>query len=126
MTIGLLKRISPGNIPRLDEVGIDPTTLLFTFTITLLTGITFGLAPALHSSAPDLNSSLKAGKHGAKQRLRDGFVIAQIAFALVLSIGAGLMVKSFVRLSHEPPGSARGWRWERKPPSCYGWSSAKE
>ena len=103
-TLRLLQRISPGNIPRLDEVGIDPATLLFTFTISLLTGGAFGLAPALHGSVPGLNSSLKAGKLGAKQRLRDGFVIAQIAFALVLLIGAGLMVKSFVRISNAPPG----------------------
>lgn len=105
--IYLLQAFSPGNLPRLTEVSVDTTVLLFTSAITLLTGFLFGLAPAYQLSAPDLNHSLKAGQPSAvsgKQRLRDAFVILQLAFALVLLTGAGLLVKSFWRLSHVPPG----------------------
>lgn len=103
----LLRQFSPGNLPRLAEVNVDATALVFSLTITLLTGFIFGLAPAYQLSAPDLNRTLKTGQQSAasgKQRLRDVFVIIQLAFALVLLTGAGLLVKSFWRLSHVPPG----------------------
>ncbi len=108
-TLKLLQAISPGNIPRLDEVGIDASTILFTSVVSLLTGIIFGLAPALYSFPPDINASLKEGKQSpfsgiGRHRLQATFVIVQIAFALVLLIGAGLMVNSFVRLRSVPPG----------------------
>jgi putative ABC transport system permease protein len=102
-----LQEFSPGNLPRLTEVSLDTTALLFTSAITLLTGFLFGLAPAYQFSTPDLNHSLKAGKQSAasgKRRLRDAFVIVQLAFALVLLTGAGLLVKSFWRLSQVPQG----------------------
>ncbi|MDX2030976.1 MAG: ABC transporter permease [Blastocatellia bacterium] len=103
-TIALLQRLSPDNLPRLDEVGVDLATLLFAFAITLLAGIVFGLAPAWQGSAHDLNVSRKTSNTDGKQRLRAGFVIAQIAFALVLLVGAGLLLRSFAQLSNVPPG----------------------
>lgn len=103
-TISLLQRFSPDKLPRLDEVGLDATTLLFALAITLLVGIGFGLAPAWQSSATDLNTALKTTTQRGRQRLHDAFVIAQVAFALVLLVGAGLLLRSFVRLSNVPPG----------------------
>ena len=103
----LLQQFSPSNLPRLAEIGVDTTALLFTSAVTLLTGFLFGLAPAYQLSTPDLNRSLKAGKQSSvtgKQRLRDAFLIVQLAFALVLLCGAGLLVKSYWRLSQVPPG----------------------
>jgi putative ABC transport system permease protein len=107
--VDLLLAISPGNIPRTDEIGIDTTVLGFTVLITLLTGIIFGLAPALQHSQPDLNESLKEGKKTSnagfgRHRLRSAFVVAEVALALVLLIGAGLMVRSFWRLTRIDPG----------------------
>ncbi|MFN0109865.1 MAG: ABC transporter permease [Blastocatellia bacterium] len=103
-TISLLQRFSPANLPRLDEVSLDVTTLLFALAITLLVGIGFGLAPAWQSSAADLNTALKTTTQRGRQRLHDAFVIAQVAFALVLLVGAGLLLRSFARLSNEAPG----------------------
>lgn len=103
-TILLLQRFSPDNLPRLDEVSLDVTTLLFALVITLLAGIGFGLAPAWQNSATDLNTALKATTQRGKHWLHDAFVIAQLAFALVLLVGAGLLLRSFARLSHVPPG----------------------
>src|ERR1044072_3033291 len=96
-----LKSIVPGNIPRLDESGIDLRVLGFTMLVSFLTGIIFGLAPALQASRLDLNESLKEGERGSagsRHRLRGALVIGEIAVALVLLIGAGLMLKSLWRL----------------------------
>jgi putative ABC transport system permease protein len=93
----------PAGIPRLSAAGIDGRVLGFTATISLLTGILFGLAPALHASKPDLVASLKetvasstAGSDTT--RLRSLLVVSEVALAVVLLIGAGLMLKSFLRL----------------------------
>ena len=105
----LLVAFSPGNIPRLEEASLDSGVLAFTLGITLLTTLLFGLAPALGSSKPDLTSSLKEGGQkgtvaSAGQRLRSLLVVAEVALALVLVIGAGLVIRSFVRLQQVDPG----------------------
>src|SRR5262249_28851688 len=98
----------PDNIPRLDQISIDARVLIFTTAVSLLTGIVFGLAPALQSTKPDLNESLKeSGKGssaGGKGRMRGALVTAEVALTLVLLAGAGLMIKSFLLLQKVSPG----------------------
>ena len=103
----LLVMFSPGNIPRLDEAQLDARVFGFSIGITLLTTLLFGLAPALHSSKPDLVATLKeGGQKGSSQsgQVRNALVVAEVALALVLVIGAGLMIRSFLRLQHVDPG----------------------
>jgi putative ABC transport system permease protein len=105
----LLVAASPDNIPRLNEIAIDWSVLVFTIIMSFLTGIIFGLVPALQSSKPDLNATLKEGGRGSKvggssRIIRNLFVIAEVALSLVLLIGAGLMIKSFLRLQNVKPG----------------------
>jgi len=103
----LLVTFSPGDIPRLDEARLDWRVLGFALGITLLTTLLFGLVPALQSSKPDLMSTLKEGgqKGGsAGGRVRNTLVVAEVALALVLVIGAGLMIRSFLRLQQVDPG----------------------
>ena len=107
--VDLLLRLAPENLPRIHEVWVDTGVLAFTFAVSLVTGILFGLVPALGASNPDLNETLKDGGRGAtggarRQRVRNGFVIAEITLALVLLVGAGLMLKSFWRLQRVDPG----------------------
>ena len=89
-------------MPFLKSVQIDRSILLFSFGLSLLTGLIFGLAPALHSSSQDLNEVLKEGGRntsaGVGYRLRSAMVVSEIALAVVLLIGAGLMMKSLFRL----------------------------
>ncbi len=104
---GALKSLVPGNIPRLDQAGIDMRVLGFSFFISILTGVVFGLIPALPASKPDLNEALKEGERGStgsRHRLRSILVVSEIAVALVLLIGAGLMVKSLWRLQSVDTG----------------------
>jgi predicted permease len=97
----------PGELPRASEIGLDWKVFAFTAAITLLCGILFGLAPALRVSRPDLRESLKEGGRGtvgAKQGLREGLVVAEMAMALVLLIAAGLMIRSLSSLWRVNPG----------------------
>jgi putative ABC transport system permease protein len=102
----------PSSIPQLSEVGINGWVILFSFGVSLLTGVIFGLAPALKLSKPDLHSFLKEGaavsSAGFRFRRRYGLqsflVITEIALALVILIGAGLLVRSFWRLQQITPG----------------------
>ncbi len=103
----LLVAFSPGDIPRLEEARLDAKVLGFTIGLTLLTTFLFGLAPALQASKPDLVSTLKeGGQKGGSQggRVRSVLVVAEVALALVLVIGAGLMIRSFLRLQQVDPG----------------------
>ena len=107
--IDLVKTIGTQTIPRLSEVHIDGTVLLVTLAIAIGTGLIFGLVPGLASGKPDLTESLKEGGRGSTSgrrhnRLRNVLVVAEVALALVLLTGAGLLLKSFVRLENVNPG----------------------
>jgi putative ABC transport system permease protein len=106
--IQVLIGLGPDNIPRLSEVTLDLRVLGFTFAISLLTGVLFGLIPALQASRPDLNGALKEGSRGStggrSRTFRNVFVIAEVSLALVLLIGAGLMIRSFMRLQSVETG----------------------
>ena len=105
----LLVSLIPREVPRINDVTVDARILLFTFGISIVTGLIFGLVPALQASRFDLNESLKEGVRGTtsgagQNRLRSLLVVAEVAMALVLLIGAGLLMKSFVRLLDVKPG----------------------
>lgn len=105
--VALLKAFGPDNIPRLREISIDPRVLLFTFAISLITGVAFGLVPALQASRADMNDALKEGSRGStggRSVLRNIFVISEVSLALVLLVGAGLMIRSFLRLHQMKTG----------------------
>jgi putative ABC transport system permease protein len=103
-----LKYAKPANVPRLDSISIDASVLAFTVAVSALTAIVFGLLPALRASKQDLNRTLRASASLSPTRvqlkLRSALVIAEVALALVLLIGAGLMMRSFVRLQQVRPG----------------------
>jgi putative ABC transport system permease protein len=104
--VDLLKKIGPRNIPRLQEAALDAPVLGFTLAAGLLTGLIFGLAPAWQRARLHPNLALKDGARttGGGQRLRQSLVVAEIALALLLLIGGGLMLKSFWRLQQVAPG----------------------
>jgi putative ABC transport system permease protein len=105
--VKMLATLGPRNIPRLNEAAIDLPVLAFTLVVALLTGLIFGLAPAWQHARLNLNASLKEGARMAgvgARRLRQLLVVAEIAFALSLLIGSGLMLKSFLRLQQVAPG----------------------
>jgi putative ABC transport system permease protein len=94
-------------LPRLNEIKLDAVTLVFTFTVSIVSSVLFGLAPALAASKPDLNQMLKEsgrGTTGGRRRLRETLVVAELALALMLLVGAGLLMSSFVKLQAIDPG----------------------
>ena len=100
-------RILPEALPRASQVGLDSRVLLFTMGISIVAGILFGLAPALKTSHANLQETLKEGgrgSSGARHRLQGVFVMVEMALALVLLVGAGLMIRSLVRLWGVSPG----------------------
>jgi predicted permease len=108
IAVRALRVFGPANIPRLQEISLDWRVIAFTSFVTLLTGIVFGLAPALRASRIDLHETLKEGGrglagHGAR-RLRQLLVVAEVALALVLLAGAGLLVRSYQRILASHPG----------------------
>ncbi|HEV3041361.1 MAG TPA: ABC transporter permease [Candidatus Angelobacter sp.] len=112
-SLHLVHTIKPGNIPRIDEIGISGTVLLFTFGVSLVTGILFGLAPAWRAIKVDLNTTLKAGGRAgqgdsglrlSRHQLRGLLVVFELAGSLVLLVCAGLLIRSFVRLQNVAPG----------------------
>jgi putative ABC transport system permease protein len=105
----LLLKLVPQDLPRMSDVSLDGRALAFTAAITLLTGIIFGLVPALQSSKPNLNETMKdAGRGsteaGRRQLIRSTLVVLEVAAALVLLVGAGLLMKSFWQLQKVDPG----------------------
>ena len=109
----VVRTVNPGNIPRLEAIRLDGGVLAFTFAVSILTGVVFGLAPALRAAKVDLNTSLKTGGRNtqgeggfstSRHRLRSLLVVSELAFSLVLLIGAGLLIRSFVNLQSVSPG----------------------
>jgi putative ABC transport system permease protein len=108
----LLPHIAPNDIPRLDQVGLSLPLLAFTFAIALVTGLLCGLAPALRSSGVNLMQAIKEGAtQGAagfqllrSNRLRSALAVTEMALALMLLVGAGLLITSFLRLVSQDPG----------------------
>jgi putative ABC transport system permease protein len=106
-SIGALKASIPPNIPRIQGIGIDLEVLAFTLGISLVTGIVFGLIPALMTSKTDLAESLKQGQgttRGGRSRIRFFLVVSQFALTLVLANGAALMLQSYWQLRHKDHG----------------------
>jgi putative ABC transport system permease protein len=106
--VELLTSLLPADTPRINEARIDAVTLGFSLALSLATGLLFGLAPALQTSKPDLQTALKEGGRTsaapAGSRLRSALVVLEIALVLVLLAGAGLLIKSFWRLQQVDPG----------------------
>ena len=106
--VDLLVKVNEDKIPRAHEIGLDPYVLGFTLGVSLLTGILFGLVPAFQASKIDLNDTLKeggrAGKAGMRRGARGLLVVAEVALAVVLLIGAGLLIRSFLHLQQVNPG----------------------
>ncbi len=105
----LLVALSPSDLPRVGEIALDGRVLGFTLMIAMATGVLFGLVPALQASRSNLAEDLKEGGRGAsdglrRNRLRGALVIAEVAIALILMVGAGLLVNSFWRLRQVNPG----------------------
>ena len=105
----LLRSIGAQTVPRIGEVGLDLRVLFATLGVAVGTGLVFGLIPALASGKPELTEALKEGGRGStsgirRNRLRNALVITEVALALVLLVGASLLLKSFVRLQNVNPG----------------------
>jgi len=105
----LLLRLAAGQLPRAEEVGIDGRVLLFTAAISLVTGVVFGLLPALRASRPELQHSLREGSRGSTRGAggaRGALVVTEVALAMILVVGAGLMTRTFVKLMQVDLGFA--------------------
>jgi predicted permease len=113
LSIYVVRVMNPGNIPRLEDIGINGGVLVFTLGVSLATGILFGVAPVWRAVKVDLNASLKAGGrsgqsdgglHLRRHGLRALLIVSELTLSLMLLIGAGLLIRSFVRLQSVPPG----------------------
>ena len=107
--LGAIQALSPGTLPHNGPISLDATVLAFTVGLSVLTGVLFGLAPALHVAGANLNDVLKESSRGSSvsagsRRVRGTLVVSEIAFALLLLVGAGLMVRSFQKLLEVNPG----------------------
>ncbi|HSD27137.1 MAG TPA: ABC transporter permease, partial [Vicinamibacteria bacterium] len=98
----------PGNVPRADEVGIDVSVLVFTAAVAVVTGLAFGIVPAWRTLSVRLHEPLKEAGRGSvgpgHHRVRNTLVVAEVAMALVLLVGAGLLLRSFFRVLHADAG----------------------
>jgi predicted permease len=113
LSIYVVRAMNPGNIPRLEDIAINDAVLVFTLGVSLATGILFGVAPVWRAAKVDLNTSLKAGGrsgqsdgglHLRRRSLRGLLIVSELTLSLLLLIGAGLLIRSFVRLQSVPPG----------------------
>ncbi|HWA87462.1 MAG TPA: ABC transporter permease [Opitutus sp.] len=107
--MSVLLAFAPDTLPRAQEIALDGRALGFACVLALVTGIAFGLVPAFQASRVNLNEALKDGGRGTseggrRQRLRSGLVVAEVAIALILLVGAGLLFRSFARLQEVDPG----------------------
>jgi putative ABC transport system permease protein len=107
--VDLLVALSPADMPRIAELDIDGRVLAFTFAVSLLTGVLFGLVPAFQASRPNLNETLKEGGRsapggGSRNRIRSLLVVSEVALSIILLAGAGLLIRSFLKLQEVDPG----------------------
>ncbi|HTI64438.1 MAG TPA: ABC transporter permease [Gemmatimonadaceae bacterium] len=106
--IELLLRIVPPNLPRVGDVSIDPSVLVFAAAMALASALVFGILPALRASRPNLSQTLRSGGRSpglhAGRYLRQGVVVAEVGLSFVLLVGAGLMLRSFMALERVDPG----------------------
>ena len=104
----VLRRLHPANLPRLADVRMDGTVLLFTVVICAVTSVLFGLVPALRAAATDPQEHLKSGGRGGsagdRRRARSLLIVAEVALSVVLLVGAGLLIRSFIALQRVDPG----------------------
>jgi putative ABC transport system permease protein len=108
-SLDLLVSLKPANLPRLAEIGVNRTVFLFTLAVSVVTGLLFGVVPALQVSKLDLNEGLKESSRGGsdsprRHRMRALLVVSEVALSLILLVGAGLMIRSFSRLLAVDPG----------------------
>jgi len=108
-SMSALISLAPGDMPRISEVRPDLTVLLFTFGLSLLTGLAIGIVPAFAASRPELQSTLKTSGRGStsgrnQRRLRAVLVVAEVSLAVVLTLGAGLLLRSFLSVLAVDPG----------------------
>src|SRR5262249_10417002 len=113
VSLYVVRAMNPGNIPRLSDIQMNAAVVVFTFAISMLTGLLFGFAPAWNAIKLDVNSALKAGGRSGNEggglrlgrnRLRGLLVVSELALSLMLLIGAGLLIRSFYRIAAVPPG----------------------
>jgi putative ABC transport system permease protein len=105
--LDLLLALAPSTLPRTSDIQLNSAVLIFTLVLSVLTGVIFGIAPALLAAHTDVQEGLKQGARGStdvRGRLRGALVITEVAFALVLLGGAGLLARSFIRLTNVDPG----------------------
>jgi putative ABC transport system permease protein len=109
LTLSFILRFVPATVPRLAEVGVDRTVLLFALLISIFTGIIFGLAPAFQAMKADMTAAIREGAQGSGYsaktfRLRSVLIVSELALAVVLMVGAGLLLRTFWGLLQENPG----------------------
>jgi predicted permease len=108
---GLLRRIAPAQLPRLEEIGIDTTVLLFTAAVSVSSGVLFGLFAALQFGTPSIAAVKEGGRSTTdslgRHRIRNTLVVGQVALALTLLIVSGLMIRTFVAMRRVEPGFTR-------------------
>ncbi|HEV8170017.1 MAG TPA: ABC transporter permease [Pyrinomonadaceae bacterium] len=107
--VKVLTAITPPNAPRFSEIGINWQVFAFTFAVTILAGILFGLVPALQTSRPNLNETLKdsgqrGSETGGRNRVGSLLIVSELALSFILLAGAGLLIKSFLHLRELSPG----------------------
>src|SRR5690242_3099528 len=108
-TLGFILRFVPSSVPRLNEVRIDWVVLAFALLISILTGLVFGLVPSLHSTKGALSAAIREGGRGSGYstktgRVRDVLIVSEVGFALILMVGAGLLLRTLRGLLQENPG----------------------
>jgi putative ABC transport system permease protein len=112
IALGMLRRLHPANLPRLADVQLDTTVLVFTAAICAVTAVLFGSVPALRAAAADPQEDLKAGGRGGSAGGRRGarslLIVAEVALSVILLVGAGLLIRSFLALQRVNPGYDAG------------------
>jgi predicted permease len=105
-TLSAVAALGPRSVPRIDEIGVDGRVLAFTVCVVIVTGLLFGLAPAVHAARSDTSVLLRGGRgsSGGMRRTRSALVVAETALSMVLLVGAGLLLRSLARLTHVDPG----------------------